>query len=332
MVTDPIYHTFFGLKEKPFNLTPDPKFLFLTDKHQEALDHLIFGLEQKSGFILLLGEVGAGKTTVCRTLLEKLDDSYITALILHPFLAEENLLATILRDLNQTPGGATKRELLEELNRFILARRLEGKTIVLLFDESQNLSPEALEQIRILSNLETDKDKLLQIILIGQKELEIKLNRPELRQLNQRIGVRYYLPPLNKHETGRYLSHRLSVAGNDSSIRFSPRAVDEIYTYSKGIPRLINLAADRALIAGFTRETRAVNRSLARMGIRSLDSQDSVGGFHRILKPVNLLTLFIVFAFMFGGIVFFWLGIYLRNGEPQTYKITLAIPAAPTRE
>ena len=284
MVTDPIYHTFFGLKEKPFNLTPDPKFLFLTDKHQEALDHLIFGLEQKSGFILLWGEVGAGKTTVCRTLLEKLDDRFITALILHPFLAEENLLATILKDLNQTPGGATKRELLEELNQFILARRLEGKTIVLLFDESQNLSPEALEQIRILSNLETDKDKLLQIILIGQKELENKLNRPELRQLNQRIGVRYYLPPLNKQETGRYLSHRLSVAGNDGSIRFSPRAVDAIYTYSKGIPRLINLAADRALIAGFTRETRAVNRSLARMGIRSLDSRDSVGGSHRLLE------------------------------------------------
>jgi general secretion pathway protein A len=332
MVTDPIYHTFFGLKEKPFNLTPDPKFLFLTDKHQEALDHLIFGLEQKSGFILLLGEVGAGKTTVCRSLLEKLDDRYITALILHPFLAEENLLATILRDLNQTPGGATKRELLEELNQFILARRLEGKNIVLLFDESQNLSPEALEQIRILSNLETDKDKLLQIILIGQKELENKLNRPELRQLNQRIGVRYYLPPLNKQETGRYLSYRLSVAGNDGSIRFSPRAVDAIYTYSKGIPRLINLAADRALIAGFTRETRAVNRSLARMGIRSLCSRDSDGGFPRFLKPINPLALFIIFAFLFGSIVLFWLGIQLRNGEPQTYKITLAIPAASTRE
>lgn len=324
-ITERIYRDFYGLREKPFNLTPDPRFLCLTDKHQEALDHLIYGLEQRAGFILLLGEVGAGKTTVCRALLERLDNHYVTALILHPFLAEEDLLGNILRDLRVDPSGTTSRELLDDLNRFVLERKAEDQTVVVIFDEAQNLSPETLEKIRILSNLETDREKLLQIVFIGQKELEGKLNRAELRQLNQRIGVRYYLVPLNREETARYLTHRLDFAGDRGSILFSRGAVREIYGFSKGMPRLINLAADRALLAGFVQETKTITRDMARKGIRSLSLRSGEGkdrfGLEN-LTPVNLL---VIAGIVLGGFFILWLGSHYWDWGSAAEKIVQPI-------
>jgi general secretion pathway protein A len=319
MIASKIYQEFYGLREKPFNLTPDPKFLCLTEKHQEALDHLLYGLEQKTGFILFLGEVGAGKTTVCRALLERLDQDYVVALILHPFLAEENLLETIVRDLGVVPRGKSKRELLDQLNAFILARKVEGKTVALIFDESQNLSPKALEEIRILSNLETDKEKLLQIILIGQKELETKLARRELRQLNQRIGVRYYLNPLNREETARYIAHRLQVAGDQGTIQFVKGAVREIFFFSKGIPRLINLAADRT-------------REMAGRGIRSLairpDSQERRLP-QEALTPASLLILAFI---ILGGFFLLWAVSHYWEWWEAPNQFILTIPAGFIRE
>jgi len=332
MIASRIYQDFYGLREKPFNLTPDPKFLCLTEKHQEALDHLTYGLEQKTGFILFLGEVGAGKTTVCRALLERLDQEYVVALILHPFLAEENLLASIIRDLGLVPGGESKRELLEQLNAFILARKVEGKTVAIIFDESQNLSPKALEEIRILSNLETDKEKLLQIILIGQKELEAKLARQELRQLNQRIGVRYYLNPLNREETGRYLAHRLQVAGDPGTIHFVKGAVREIFYFSKGIPRLINLAADRTLLAGYVKGTKTLTREMAGRGIRSLSSRPD-SQERRLpqesLTPASLLVLAFV---VLGGFFLLWAMSHYWEWWEAPNKFILTIPAGFLRE
>jgi general secretion pathway protein A len=332
MIASKIYRDFYGLREKPFNLTPDPKFLCLTEKHQEALDHLLYGLDQKIGFILLLGEVGAGKTTVCRALLERLDQDHAVGLILHPFLAEENLLATILRDLGVVPREKSKRELLEQLNAFVLARRVEGKTVVLIFDESQNLSPKTLEEIRILSNLETDKEKLLQIILIGQKELETKLARQELRQLNQRIGVRYYLYPLNREETGRYLAHRLQVAGDPGTIRFVKGAVREIFTFSKGIPRLVNLAADRTLLAGYVKGTKTLSREMAERGIRSLALRPDL---QEIRLPQEFLTpaSFMILVFIvLGGFLLLWAVSHYWELWEAPNQFIFAIPAGFIRE
>jgi general secretion pathway protein A len=332
MIASKIYQEFYGLREKPFNLTPDPKFLCLTEKHQEALDHLFYGLEQKTGFILLLGEVGAGKTTVSRAFLERLDEGYVAALILYPFLVEENLLEAILRDLGVVPRGNSKRELLEQLNAFILARKVEGKTVVLIFDESQNLSPKALEEIRILSNLETDKEKLLQIILIGQKELEAKLARKELRQLNQRIGVRYYLYPLNRNETGRYLAHRLQVAGDPGTIHFVKGAVREIFSFSKGIPRLINLAADRTLLAGYVKGTKTLTRELAWKGIRSLSNRPDPLERRfpqESLTPASLLVLVFI---VLGGFFLLWAVSHYWEWWEAPNKFILTIPAGLLRE
>jgi general secretion pathway protein A len=332
MIASKIYQEFYGLREKPFNLTPDPKFLCLTEKHQEALDHLLYGLEQKTGFILLLGEVGAGKTTVSRAFLERLDQGYVAALILYPFLAEENLLEAILRDLGVVPRGNSKRELLEQLNAFILARKVEGKTVVLIFDESQNLSSKALEEIRILSNLETDKEKLLQIILIGQKELEAKLARKELRQLNQRIGVRYYLYPLNRNETARYLAHRLQVAGDPGTIHFLKGAVREIFSFSKGIPRLINLAADRTLLAGYVKGTKTLTRELAWRGIRSLSNRPDPQERRfpqESLTPASLLVLVFI---VLGGFFLLWAVSHYWEWWEAPNKFILTIPAGLLRE
>jgi general secretion pathway protein A len=332
MITSRIYQDFYGLREKPFNLTPDPKFLCLTEKHQEALDHLLYGLEQKTGFILFLGEVGAGKTTVCRALLERLDQDYVVALILHPFLAEENLLATIIRDLGVVPRGETKRELLDQLNAFILARKVEGKTVALIFDESQNLSPKALEEIRVLSNLETDKEKLLQIVLIGQKELETKLARKELRQLNQRIGVRYYLYPLDRQETGRYLAHRLQIAGDPETIRFTKGAVREIFSFSKGIPRLINLAADRALLAGYVKGTKTLTREMAGRGIRSLSGRPDSQERQYPQESLTTVSVLIMALIVLGGFFLLWAASHYWEWGEAPNAFILTIPAGFLRE
>ncbi|MFQ5458658.1 MAG: ExeA family protein, partial [Myxococcota bacterium] len=265
-----MYESFFNFRERPFNLTPDPKYLFLSGRHREALAHLLYGIRQRSGFILLTGEVGTGKTTLCRALLHALDADTEVALIFNPSLSAEELLQAINREFGLPGQSQSRKALVDELNGHLLARRRTGKNLVLLVDEAQNLSAPVLEELRLLSNLETETEKLLQIVLIGQPELNDLLQRPELRQLDQRMSVRYHLEPLDQGETGEYVSHRLGVASDRSRARFNRRALGALFRYSRGAPRLINIAADRALLVGFTRNRHLIGRGEIRAAVREL--------------------------------------------------------------
>ena len=246
-----MYEIFFGFKEKPFNITPDPKYLYLSGQHQEAIAHLMYGIRERGGFVAITGEIGTGKTTLCRHLINQMDEDTEGAIIFNPNLSVLELLKSINEDFGIRSSGETKKELVDELNRCLLEERLRGKNMVLIIDEAQNLDPAVLEQIRMLSNLETEKEKLLQIILIGQPQLKDLLARPELRQLDQRITARYHLNPLNRNETYQYIQHRLDVAATTTPITFDKGAMAAVYRFSKGIPRLINVVCDRALLGAF---------------------------------------------------------------------------------
>ncbi len=246
-----MYESFFGFKEKPFNITPDPKYLYLSEQHQEAIAHLLYGIQERGGFVVVTGEIGTGKTTLCRYLINQMDDRTEGAIIFNPNLSEIELLKSINEDFGIISTGQTKKELVDELNQFLLEERLRGKNMVLIIDEAQNLHPAVLEQIRMLSNLETEKEKLIQIILTGQPQLKRLLARPELRQLDQRITARYHLKPLNRKETYEYIRHRLEVATNGDHVAFERAAMKQVYRFAKGIPRLINVVCDRALLGAF---------------------------------------------------------------------------------
>gem|GEM_PF-536793 len=266
-----MYEQYFGLKEKPFSLTPDPRFLFLSADHKGALDHLLYGIQRREGFLAITGDIGTGKTTICRTLLERLDSGVQTALILNPLLSEREILSAILEDFGITyPGQPPRKTLIDLLNLFLLDQAKSGGAAILIIDEAQNLAPNVLEQIRILSNLETDQEKLLQIILVGQRELREKLESKALRQLNQRISVRYHLAPLSPEETVRYIEHRLTVAGAKGGIEFTPGAYQAIYHFSRGVPRLINLIADRALLAGYVAGSTCITKEMVSEGRQSI--------------------------------------------------------------
>jgi general secretion pathway protein A len=269
-----MYLEFFGLNEKPFGLTPDPKFLFFSEKHREGLDHLLYGIHQREGFVLISGDTGTGKTTLCRALIERLDPREVaTALILNPLLNETELLKAILEDFGLPATGATRKELLDVLNRFLLKTQAAGKIAVLIMDEAQNLSTNCLEQVRLLSNLETDKEKLIQIILAGSEELPAKLEKPELRHLQQRISIRYHLRPLDREEARRYLQHRLNMARAAGSTAFEKGAYREIYRFSRGVPRLMNIIAERSLLAAYLRESRKIRRAHVLEGRQSLSGR-----------------------------------------------------------
>lgn len=246
-----MYESFFGFREKPFNITPDPKYLYLSEQHQEAVAHLLYGIQERGGFVVITGEIGTGKTTLCRYLLNQMDERTEGAIVFNPNLSEMELLKSINEDFGIISTGQTKKELIDELNQFLLEERLRGKNMVLIIDEAQNLQPAVLEQVRMLSNLETEKEKLIQIILIGQPQLKKLLARAELRQLDQRVTARYHLNPLNRKEVYRYIQHRLDVASNGANIAFEPAAMRLIYKFSGGIPRLINVVCDRALLGAF---------------------------------------------------------------------------------
>jgi len=257
-----MYCDFYGFREKPFSITPDPKFLFLGATHKEAFAHLVYGIRERGGFITITGEIGTGKTTLCRALLSHLSEDTLVAFILNPTLSAIELLKSINEDFGIPSRGETRKDLIDELNRFLLQKRREGKNTVLIIDEAQNLDAEVLEHIRLLSNLETDTEKLLQIILIGQPEFRSILAKPALQQLNQRVTVRYHLQPLSREETEAYIQHRLSIAGAEDKVRFSPKAVKKIYAYSGGIPRLINILCDRCLLAGYSLGRRDIDASM----------------------------------------------------------------------
>ncbi len=268
-----MYEGFYELSESPFSITPDPKFLFYSRRHREAYDHLFYGISQRKGFIQLTGEVGAGKTTLCRALLEELGSGFSTALILNPTMTEIQLLRTILKELGLSYKGNDRLRLMERLNLFLLSELSEGRDVVLIIDEAQDLSDKLLEQIRLLSNLETDQRKLLQIVLMGQPELRDKLDRHELRQLRQRITVRYHLSPLSRHETDFYLRHRLQIAGANGRPTFSPWAVRSIHRYSRGVPRLVNAVADKTLLCGYVEGRDRLGWRQVRRAIRDLEGR-----------------------------------------------------------
>lgn len=265
-----LYLEHYKLREAPFNITPDPRFLYFSRRHQEAFDHLYFGIRERKGFIQLTGEVGTGKTTVCRRLLEELGPTYKTALILNPCLSAGQLIRAIALELALPLRKTDRLSVLHALNQFVLDEVNHGNTIVLIIDEAQNLTHELLEQVRLLSNLETHNQKLMQICLVGQPELREKLADPSLRQLRQRITVRYHLAPLTKHETAEYINRRLDMAGANGNPRFDEGAVALVHQYAEGIPRLINAVCDKTLLAGFVKEQQVMTDELVKLAINEL--------------------------------------------------------------
>ncbi len=247
-----MYETFFGLTESPFNVTPDPRFVYLSKHHQAALSAMRYGVERRSGFIQITGEIGAGKTTLSRMFLQQLGENVHSSLVFNPKLSELELLQEIVEDFGLKPKAKRRKDCFDCLNHFLLEESAKGFNSVLIIDEAQLLPPRALEQIRLLSNLETTTQKLLQIILMGQPELKDLLKRPDLKQLRQRITVRCHLPELSLEEVGQYIAHRLNVAGAHENF-FSPEAMRRIYEISQGIPRVINVLADRALLAAYAK-------------------------------------------------------------------------------
>ena len=275
-----MYQSFFSLHEDPFSITPNPRFLFRSQSHQEALGYLLHGIEERQGFIAITGEVGTGKTLLCRTLLDHVGGNVRTALIFNSFLSELDLLRSINEDFGIAASGATRKELIDTLQGYLIREFSAGRNAVLIIDEAQNLAPPVLEQIRMLSNLETERGKLLQIVFVGQPEFRQQLARPDLRQLNQRIALRYHLRPLNRQEAGDYIHHRLVVAGSRGRVQFSRGAFTVIFRLSRGVPRKINLLCDRAMLAAYVHGSHRINTKHIRQAWGEVQGQEGGRGFH----------------------------------------------------
>ncbi len=295
-----IYEDYFGFSEKPFDLTPDPKYLYLSPKHKEVLAHLVYGLQENNGFLKIVGEVGTGKTMICRSFLKELHANFSIAYIFNPGINELELLQTINSEFGLPSESTSKKKLIDVLNRFLLDERKKGHRVVVIIDEAQDLLPDVLEQLRLLSNLETEKEKLIQIVLIGQPELNRTLDQEELRQLKQRITIQWELLPLNLEETRGYLQHRLNVAMGKGKVQFSRPAVDTIYRYAEGIPRMINVIADRCLLIAYTLNTKKIHSRIVRTAVRD------IGGLKP--KPSIWTT---VFKFVLPAMVFLGLLIFI---------------------
>jgi general secretion pathway protein A len=268
-----VYLEYYGLIEAPFDITPNPRFLYFSTKHREALNHLLYGIRERKGFVQLTGEVGAGKTTICRSMLEQLGGSYETALILNPILSVDQLLKAIAMEFQIDVKEMDRLEIVAALNDFLLKLVAQHKEAVLIIDEAQDLTDELLEQVRLLSNLEMDDRKLLQIVLMGQPELRQRLNAFRLRQLRQRITVRYHLNPLRFSEIAQYVQHRLHVSGAKGAPYFSTAAFWRIFRYSQGIPRLVNAVCDKCLLAGYVQQRDTINFGMVGMAIRELEGK-----------------------------------------------------------
>ncbi len=275
-----MYEDYYGFTEKPFSLTPDPKFLYKSETHANAFDLLQYAIRRREGFVVVTGDIGTGKTTVCRAILEQLGRETFTALVLNPFITEEDLLRLVLQDFGVLSradvkrgrlAGVTKQELIDTLNEFLLSLQPLGARALVIIDEAQNLPPQVLEQIRILSNLETDKEKLLQIVLVGQLNLQTVLRAPGMRQFDQRVSIRYQLNPLSRDEAAAYVAHRLAIAGGNGRVSFTPRALDLVHRYTGGIPRLINLLCDRALLGGYSERKRRITPDLVKRAAVTLE-------------------------------------------------------------
>jgi general secretion pathway protein A len=283
-----MYTSFFGLNEKPFAITPDPRYLFMSERHGEALAHLVYGVTESGGFVQLTGEVGTGKTTLVRTLLQnKLPNNADVAVVLNPRLSVLEFLETICEELHilAPENRGSVKALVDSLNRQLLKAHAEGRRVILVIDEAQNLSRDVLEQVRLLTNLETAKQKLLQIILIGQPELRDLLARDDLRQLAQRITGRYHLEPLSRDETAQYIEHRLRVAGALGEV-FESAAKRQVFRLTEGVPRLINVVCDRALLGAYSKETRRVNRRLVRRAAAEIEGTAPTSPLLRWAIPI----------------------------------------------
>lgn len=266
-----MYCKFYGLKERPFNITSDPNFFFLSRKHKEALSHLLYGVTQRKGIIVVTGEIGTGKTTLCRFFLDQLGKNIKTAFMLNPYFSELQLLEAITKDFGINVRNKTRVSFISGFNKFLLKEAKTGNNVVLIIDEAQNLRSRQLEQVRLLSNMETEKDKLIQIVLVGQPELDYRLSLYDLRQLQQRVIVKSHISPLDKDEVREYIYHRLSVAKPQRTIEFNEDTFELIYDFSGGTPRLINIVCDRALLSGFVKETTKIcpdiiNRCIEELG------------------------------------------------------------------
>ncbi len=257
-----MYHKFYGFKEAPFNMTPNSRFFYESAKHIEALSTLIYAIESRKGFVVITGDIGSGKTTVCRTLLNRLDPKTRTALVTNTHISGKDLLSAVLEDLEveYTPGS--KARLLSQLNQYLIEQLRSDHNVVLIIDEAQNLKPAVMEEVRMLSNLETENEKLIQIIFLGQPELKNKLALPKLEQLRQRIAAYYHLTALSEDDTRKYILYRLKIAGGSDKRYFTDPALDMIYRFSKGVPRLINQVCDSALLNGFIYEKDIIDEKL----------------------------------------------------------------------
>jgi general secretion pathway protein A len=330
-----MYTSFFGLGEKPFAITPDPRYLFMSERHAEALAHLLYGVNEAGGFIQLTGEVGTGKTTIVRSLLERMPGHADVAVILNPQLTPLQFVLTICEELGifvRDQDAASIKDLVDILNKRLLEAHAKGRRVVVIVDEAQNLSPETLEQVRLLTNLETPSQKLLQIILIGQPELREVLDRVELRQLAQRITGRYHLDPLSRAETAAYVNHRLKVAGGNGEF-FSPAALREVHRLSGGVPRIINVICDRALLGAFTRESHRIGPPLVRDAASEVYGRPFSSPWMKVFAGAS------VGVAVLGLAVGAWLLLFQRDGdeaalaavEPQTSQAAPApvVTAAP---
>jgi general secretion pathway protein A len=307
-----MYNKFFGFKEKPFKLVPNPAYFYLSKSHEEAMAHLNYAISQGDGFVEITGEVGTGKTTLCRAFLESLNDTIEAAYIFNPKLGPKQLLKTINEEFGINTEGDDTKDLIDRLNAFLMQKKVSGKKIILLIDEAQNLNRNVLEQLRLLSNLETNRDKLLQIILVGQPELSEILNSHALRQVGQRITLSYQLRPLTWAECKEYIHYRIGIAAQKTAIKFDRSAYRQIYKYSKGIPRLINIVCDRALLTAFVLNQFKITARIAKESIKELTTRGRV-------KNYGLSTgKWVLMGLSFMSIVF--LGIILY--QPIMDKIT----------
>ncbi len=302
-----MYTAFYGLREKPFALSPNPRYLYLAESHREALAHLLYGLEQGEGFIVISGEVGTGKTTICRSLLERLGGESEVAFLFNPSRNANELLQSINEELGLPADGLSRREILSRLNHFLLEKKRESRRVILIIDEAQNLSPSTLEQVRLLSNLETASSKLIQIILLGQPELDEKLDSDELRQLRQRISVRWCLEPLPQPDTFAYVCHRLRVAAGAEREVFADAALREIHRRTGGVPRLINLLCDRVLLAGYAAQAHRIGPTLVRQAAAELPAMTARGAEPRGVRRRPFVTAAAAAAVMFALFWFGWL-------------------------
>ena len=319
-----MYTSFYSLSEKPFSLTPDPGYLFLSASHREALAHVLYGIDQGEGFIAVTGEVGTGKTTLCRTLLQRLGPDTEVAFIFNPPSSGFELLKAVSSEFGLITEGRSGVELNEQLNEFLLEMKRAGRRVLLIIDEAQNLSRDTLEAVRLLSNLETSTSKLIQILLFGQPELDDTLDSRELRQLSQRISVRWGLGPMSTPETRDYVRHRLRIARGGECELFSGRALREVHRRTRGIPRLVNILCDRSLLAGFAAGADRVGPDLVSRAAREIVSA------HRRSRPVRASVRWGLTAGAFALAVVLIAWHQLAPGVPQTGASQTAAPAVGT--